>query len=133
MNVGEQRKTTERKKWITSQLRKGKLPKQLIQDVMEKYELGEDMAERLVYDCNKAIRESLQELYDDAAGYISNNVQAIAEDALASNDRKSALEAYKLLTKVLKVGAEEDGNKTQININFGFDFSDDTIDREDRD
>ena len=123
MNVGEQKKTTEKKKWIISQLRKGKLPKRLIEEVMEKYDLGEDMAEKLVYDCNKAIRESLQELYDDAAGYISNNVQAIAEDALASNDRKSALEAYKLLSKVLKVGSED--GRQEVTINFGFSFEDD--------
>lgn len=123
MNVGEQKKTTEKKKWIISRLRKGRLPKQVIAEVMEKYELGEDMAEKLVYDCNKEIRESLQELYDDAAGYISNNLQAIAEEALDSNDRKSALEAYKLLAKVLKVGSED--GKQEVTINFGFSFEDD--------
>ena len=60
--TGEQNKTKERKKWIVGQLRKGKLPKNLIDEVMEKFDLGYDMAEKLVYDCNKAIRESLQDL-----------------------------------------------------------------------
>lgn len=123
MNVGEQKKTIDRKKWIIQRLRKGALPRQVIDEVMEKYELGEDMAEKLVYDCNKAIRKSLQDMYDNAAEYISNNVQAIAEDALDAKDRRSAIEAYKLLAKVLKVG-DSDG-KQEITINFGFDFSDD--------
>lgn len=128
MNVGEQKKTTERKKWIISRLRKGRLPKQIIAEVMEKYELGEDMAEKLVYTCNKEIRESLQEMYDDAAGYISNNVQAIAEDALDAKDRKSALEAYKLLAKVLKVGSED--GRQEVTINFGFSFEDDGVNKD---
>ena len=130
MNVGEQKKTIDRKKWIIKKLRKGALPRQVIADVMEEYGLGEDMAEKLVYDCNKAIRRSLQDMYDNAAEYISNNVQAIAEDALDKDDRRSAIEAYKLLAKVLKVG-DSDG-KQEITINFGFSFSDEDGIKNDR-
>ena len=130
MNVGEQKKTIDRKKWIIKRLRKGALPRQDIADVMEECGLGEDMAEKLVYDCNKAIRRSLQDMYDNAAEYISNNVQAIAEDALDKDDRRSAIEAYKLLAKVLKVG-DSDG-KQEITINFGFSFSDEDGIKNDR-
>lgn len=122
MNIGEQKKTTEKKKWIIGRLRKGRLPKQLIEEVMEKYDLKVDQAEKLVYDCNKNLKESLKEMYDDAAGYISNNVQAIAEDALDAKDRKAAIEAYKLLAKVLKVGSED--GKQEVTVNFGFSFDD---------
>lgn len=121
--TGEQNKTKERKKWIVGQLRKGKLPKNLIEEVMEKFDLGYDMAEKLVYDCNKAIRESLQDLYDNAAEYLVNNVQALAEQAIEDKDKKSAIKAYELLAKITKVGQEE--NKTTINLNFGFSFDED--------
>lgn len=119
MNVGEQGKTRERKKYIIEQLRKGKLPKQVVEMVMEKYDLNIDRARELVYDCNKQIKESLQDLYDNAADYLTSNLQSLAEKAMEANDRKSALKAYELLAKICKVGSDD--NKVDLNIHFDFD------------
>ena len=100
-------KTISRKKFIASQLRRGKVPAQVIELVMEKYGLGKDQSYQLVYNVNKEINDSLKELYDNVA------------DSLEDKDRKSALKAYEQLAKICKVGADD--NKIDFQIHFDFD------------
>lgn len=119
MNEGEQKSTIEKRKYIIGQLKKGKLPKEVIELVMEKYNVNRDWAATLVYNCNKEIKESLEDLYDDAAAYLTSNLQALAAQALEKDDRKSALKAYELLAKICKVGSED--GKIDFNIHFDFD------------
>ena len=45
--TGEQLGTREKKKFIFQHLRKGKLPKEVIQLVVEEYDIGEERAEQL--------------------------------------------------------------------------------------
>lgn len=118
----EQAKTIERKKYITQQLKRGKVPAQVIEEVMEKYNLSYDTSYQVVYAVNKEINLSLKELYENAAEYLTRNLQGLAEESLSDNDRKSALKAYELLGKICKVGADD--GKIDLNINFGFDFED---------
>lgn len=117
-------KTISRKKFITSHLRRGKMPAQVIELVMEEYGLGYDQSYQLVYGVNKEINDSLKELYDKAAEYLVRNLQSLAAEALEDNDRKSALKAYEQLAKICKVGADD--GKQDITINFGFEFSDES-------
>lgn len=126
-----QNKTIERKKFINKHLRRGKLPAQVIELVMEEYDLAYDTSYQLVYAVNKEIKDSLKDLSDNAAEYLMNNLQSLAEQSLEDKDRKTAIKAYELLAKITKVGQEE--NKTTINLNFGFDFSEDKDDTGDRD
>ena len=86
-------KTISRKKFIASQLRRGKVPAQVIELVMEKYGLGKDQSYQLVYNVNKEINDSLKELYDNVADYLVRNLQSLAAEALEDKDRKSALKA----------------------------------------
>lgn len=118
-----QNKTIERKKFINKHLRRGKLPAQVIELVMEEYDLAYDTSYQLVYAVNKEIKDSLKELSDNAAEYLMNNLQSLAEESLEDKDRKTAIKAYELLAKITKVGQEE--NKTTINLNFGFSFDED--------
>ena len=118
----EQLKTKEKKKYIAKYLKRGRIPAQVIEMVMDEYGLSYDSAYSLVYQVNKEINDSLKELYDNAAEYLTRNLQGVAEEALDDKDRKSALKAYELLAKICKVGSED--GKMDININFGFDFSD---------
>ena len=118
----EQRKTIEKKKFIAKHLKRGKVPAQVIELVMEEYGLEYNTSYNLVYMVNKEINDSLKELYDNAAEYLTRNLQGLAEEATEDKDRKSALKAYELLTKICKVGSED--GKMDININFGFDFTD---------
>ena len=124
----EQAKTKERKKYIAKYLRRGKLPAQVIEMVMEEYGLAYDTSFQLVYAVNREIKESLKELYDDAAEYLMRNIQGLADECMEDKDRKTAIKAYELLSKVCKVGQED---KTTVNINFGFDFTDDRNDDRD--
>ena len=112
-------KTISRKKFIASQLRRGKVPAQVIELVMEKYGLGKDQSYQLVYNVNKEINDSLKELYDNVADYLVRNLQSLASEALEDKDRKSALKAYEQLAKICKVGADD--NKIDFQIHFDFD------------
>ena len=112
-------KTISRKKFIASQLRRGKVPAQVIELVMEKYGLGKDQSYQLVYNVNKEINDSLKELYDNVADYLVRNLQSLAAEALEDKDRKSALKAYEQLAKICKVGADD--NKIDVQIHFDFD------------
>lgn len=117
-----QNKTIERKKFIAKHLRRGKTPAQVIELVMDEYDLAYDTSYQLVYAVNKEINDSLKELYDNAAEYLLRNLQSLAAEALDDKDRKSALKAYEQLAKICKVGAED--GKMDISINFGFEFTD---------
>ena len=112
-------KTISRKKFIASQLRRGKVPAQVIELVMEKYGLGKDQSYQLVYNVNKEINDSLKELYDNVADYLVRNLQSLAAEALEDKDRKSALKAYEQLAKICKVGADD--NKIDFQTHFDFD------------
>ena len=127
----EQKKTIERKKFIAKHLRRGKVPAQVIELVMEEYGLEYNTSYQLVYSVNKEINESLKELYDNAAQYLTRNLQSLAEESLEDKDRKSALKSYELLAKICKVGSED--GKMDINISFGFDFTNNSEDDSNRD
>lgn len=116
-------KTIERRKYAMKYLRRGKLPKDVIEMVMEEYGIAYDTAYQLVYAVNKEINDNLKELAENAANYLMNNVQSLAAASIEDGDKKTALKSYELLAKICKIGQED--NKTDININFGFDFEDD--------
>lgn len=116
---GMTKATIERRKFIIDQLKKGKLPKEVIVLTVEKFNVSYSIADKLVYNCNKEIKESLQDFYDEAADYIVSNLQDINQEAREKGDRKNALKALEQLAKIVKVGADD--NKIDFNIHFDFD------------
>ena len=116
---GMTKATIERRKFIIEQLKKGKLPKEVIVLTVEKFGVSYSVADRLVYNCNREIKESLQDFYDEAADYIVSNLQDINQEAREKGDRKNALKALEQLAKIVKVGADD--NKIDFNIRFDFD------------
>ena len=116
---GMTKATIERRKFIIDQLKKGKLPKEVIVLTVEKFNVSYSIADKLVYNCNKEIKESLQDFYDEAADYIVYNLQDINQEAREKGDRKNALKALEQLAKIVKVGADD--NKIDFNIHFDFD------------
>ena len=116
---GMTKATIERRKFIIEQLKKGKLPKEVIVLTVEKFDVSYSVADKLVYNCNREIKESLQDFYDEAADYIVSNLQDINQEAREKGDRKNALKALELLAKIVKVGADD--NKIDCNIHFDFD------------
>lgn len=118
MNNKEQSVTKDMKKYIFKKLRSGAVPKFLIEDVMEKYSLGESQARRIVYDCNATLNTTVEEMANEAASYVMRNLQKLTEDAIEAGDRKSAIKSMELLAKITKI-AESDG-KLDVNVTFDF-------------
>ena len=116
---GMTKATIERRKFIIEQLKKGKLPKEVIVLTVEKFDVSYSVADKLVYNCNREIKESLQDFYDEAADYIVSNLQDINQEAREKGDRNNALKALEQLAKIVKVGADD--NKIEFNIYFDFD------------
>ncbi len=120
MNDKEQSATKDMKKYIFKKLRSGAVPKFLIEDVMEKYALGESQARRIVYDCNATLNTTVEEMANEAASYVMRNLQKLTEDAIGAGDRKSAIKSMELLAKITKI--TDDRPNITVNANFGFDF-----------
>lgn len=120
MNNGEQSATKDMKKYIFKKLRSGAVPKFLIEEVMEKYALGESQARRIVYDCNATLNTTVEEMANEAASYVMRNLQKLTEDAIGAGDRKSAIKSMELLAKITKI--TDDRPNITVNANFGFDF-----------
>ena len=120
MNDKEQSATKDMKKYIFKKLRSGAVPKFLIEEVMEKYALGESQARRIVYDCNATLNTTVEEMANEAASYVMRNLQKLTEDAIGAGDRKSAIKSMELLAKITKI--TDDRPNITVNGNFGFDF-----------
>ena len=120
MNNKEQSATKDMKKYIFKKLRSGAVPKFLIEDVMEKYALGETQARRIVYDCNATLNTTVEEMANEAASYVMRNLQKLTEDSIEAGDRKSAVKSMELLAKITKI--TDDRPNITVNANFGFDF-----------
>ena len=119
-NNKEQSASKDMKKYIFKKLRSGAVPKFLIEDVMEKYDLGESQARRIVYDCNATLNTTVEEMANEAASYVMRNLQKLTEDAIEAGDRKSAVKSMELLAKITKI--TDDRPNITVNANFGFDF-----------
>ena len=119
-NNKEQSATKDMKKYIFKKLRSGAVPKFLIEEVMEKYALGESQARRLVYECNATLNTTVEEMANEAASYVMRNLQKLTEDAIEAGDRKSAVKSMELLAKITKI--TDDRPNITVNANFGFDF-----------
>lgn len=119
-NNKEQSASKDMKKYIFKKLRSGAVPKFLIEEVMEKYDLGESQARRIVYDCNATLNTTVEEMANEAASYVMRNLQKLTEDAIGAGDRKSAIKSMELLAKITKI--TDDRPNITVNANFGFDF-----------
>ena len=108
----------ERKIFVFNKLKKGWKVKDIVEELIDKYQLSENYANKFAYSCNKEFNESLKEISDSAANYCIGVLQGIVVDSLEEKERSSALKAIDLLQKVTKVGGE-DTNK-DLNIRFTF-------------
>ena len=108
----------ERKIFVFNKLKKGYKVKDIVEELIDEYQLSENYANKFAYSCNKEYNESLKELSDSAANYCIGVLQGIICDSLEEKDRSNALKAIDLLQKVTKVGSE-DTNK-DLNIRFTF-------------
>ena len=109
----------ERKIFVFNKLKKGWKPKDIIEEVIDKYGLTENYASKFVYDLNKMYNESLKDISNDAASYCIGTLQGIICDSLEEKDRTSALKAIDLLQKITKL--TDNTQKVDLDIKFDFD------------
>ena len=108
----------ERRLFVFNKLKKGYKPKEIIEEIIDKYGLTENYANKFVYNCNKEFNDSLKDISDNAANYCIGVLQGVISDSLEEKDRSSALKAIDLLQKVTKVGSED--TNRDLNIRFTF-------------
>ena len=108
----------ERRLFVFNKLKKGYKVKDIIEELIDEYQLSENYANKFAYSCNKEYNDSLKEISDSAANYCIGVLQGIVVDSLEEKDRTNALKAIDLLQKVTKVGG--DNPQQDLNIRFSF-------------
>ena len=109
----------ERKIFVFNKLKKGYKPKEIIEEVIDKYGLTENYANKFVYNCNKEFNDSLKDISDNAANYCIGTLQGIISDSLEEKDRSNALKAIDILQKITKL--TDNTQKVDLDIKFDFD------------
>lgn len=112
----------ERELYIIDLLRKGYTRKYVVTKVVEKYGMKESSARANVNRIGGQINKGLAGLKEDAAEYIYNTLLSTIDETIDEKDRKNRIRALELLAKVCKIGNTDD--KTEVHINFGFNFDD---------
>lgn len=109
----------ERKIFVFNKLKKGWKPRDIIEEIIDKYQLSENYANKFVYNCNKEFNESLKDISDNAASYCIGTLQGIISDSLEEKDRSNALKAIDILQKITKL--TDNTQKVDLDIKFDFD------------
>ena len=109
----------ERKIFVFNKLKKGWKPRDIIEEIIDKYQLSENYANKFVYECNKEYNLSLKDISNDAASYCIGTLQGIISDSLEEKDRSNALKAIDILQKITKL--TDNTQKVDLDIKFDFD------------
>ena len=118
--MAEVARKVQAEKYAIQQYRKGRLPAQVIPEIMEKFEYAESTAYDRAYDAWKKYKQSLAHISDNAAEYCLGTLQKIVEDSMNDSDRKNALKALDQIAKILKLTEAE---RKEIDVNVQFDFN----------
>ena len=118
--MAEVARKVQAEKYAIKQYRKGRLPAQVIPEIMEKFEYAESTAYDRAYDAWKKYKQSLAHISDNAAEYCLGTLQKIVEDSMNDSDRKNALKALDQIAKILKLTEAE---RKEIDVNVQFDFN----------
>ena len=109
----------ERKIFVFNKLKKGWKVKDIVEELIDKYQLSENYANKFAYDCNKMYNESLKDISNDVASYCIGTLQGIISDSLEEKDRSNALKAIDILQKITKL--TDNTQKVDLDIKFDFD------------
>ena len=109
----------ERKIFVFNKLKKGWKPRDIIEEIIDKYQLSATYENKFVYNCNKEFNESLKDISDNAASYCIGTLQGIISESLEEKDRSNALKAIDILQKITKL--TDNTQKVDLDIKFDFD------------
>ena len=113
----------QRELFIIGLLRKGYSRKYVAAQVEEKFGLAESTSMDIVNQIGAKINKGLEGLKEDAATYIYNTLLSTIDETIDEKDRKNRI-------RVCKIGNTDE--KTEVHINFGFNFEDTDIDSDGR-
>ena len=118
--MAEVARRTQSERYAIQQYRKGRLPAQVIPEIVEKYGYTESTAFDRAYVAWKRFKESLAHISDNAAEYCLGTLQKIVEDSMECEDRKNALKAIDQIARIMKLTENE---RKEIDVNVQFDFN----------
>ena len=109
----------ERRLFVFNKLKKGWKVKDIVEELIDKYQLSNNYANKFAYECNKEYNLSLKDISNDAASYCIGTLQGIISDSLEEKDRSNALKAIDILQKITKL--TDNTQKVDLDIKFDFD------------
>lgn len=112
-----------RRQAIMDLLGRGMSRQNVVKELMARWDVCPATANSYVNDVNKYIAESYKEDTISLREVIFHKLEALAEEALANRDRKSALKAYEQMSKL--GGLYEDKVKVEADTTITFDFGGD--------
>ena len=118
--MAEVARRTQSERYAIQQYRKGRLPAQVIPEIVEKYGYTESTAFDRAYVAWKRFKESLAHITDNAAEYCLGTLQKIVEESMNDKDRKNALKAIDQIARIMKLTESE---RKEIDVNVQFDFN----------
>ena len=118
--MAEAARKTQSERYAIQQYRKGRLPAQVIPEIVEKYGYTESTAFDRAYVAWKRFKESLAHITDNAAEYCLGTLQKIVEESMDDKDRKNALKAIDQIARIMKLTENE---RKEIDVNVQFDFN----------
>lgn len=102
---------------------KGMTKISIMNEVMDRWGCTKSSAHKYVTDALTFIADSYKEDADKLKEVIMHRLESLAEDAMGSRDRKSALKAYDQISKL--AGLYEDKVKVEADTTIKFDFGGD--------
>lgn len=114
----------QRELFVIEKLRKGYTRKYVAAQLEEKFGLASSTSRDIVNRIGGELNKGLASLREDAAEYIYNTLLSTIDETIDDKDRKNRIRALELLAKVCKVGNTDE--RTDVHINFGFNFDDET-------
>lgn len=99
---------------------KGMTKMSIMTEIMNRWNCAKGAAHKYVTDAMDYIVESYKEDADKLKDVIMHRLESLAEDAMGSRDRKSALKAYDQMSKL--AGLYEEKVKTENMTTIQFDF-----------
>lgn len=114
----------QRELFVIEKLRRGYSRKYVAGQLEEKFGLASSTSRDVVNRIGGELNKGLASLREDAAEYIYNTLLSTIDETIDDKDRKNRIRALELLAKVCKVGNTDE--RTDVHINFGFNFEDET-------
>lgn len=109
-----------RRQAIMDLMGKGKSRTKIVNELVERWGINQSTAYNYVDDVNQFLSASYKEESDHLKDIIYHKLECLAEDAISSRDRQSALRAYEQIAKM--GGLYEDKLKVENNTVIKFDF-----------